>query len=34
MTQSEAEEDGCDGESGDEEQSEEGHDQVEVVKEP
>jgi hypothetical protein len=32
MTQSEAEEDGCDGESGDEEQSEEGHDEVEVVK--
>ena len=32
MTQSETEEDGCDGESGDEEQSEEGHDEVEVVK--
>jgi hypothetical protein len=32
MTQSEAEEDGCDGESGDEEQSEEGDDEVEVVK--
>jgi hypothetical protein len=32
MTQSEAEEDGSDGESGDEEQSEEGHDEVEVVK--
>jgi hypothetical protein len=32
MTQSEAEEDGCDGESGHEEQSEECHDEVEVVK--
>jgi hypothetical protein len=32
MTQSQVEEDGCDGESGDEEQSEEGHDEVEVVK--
>jgi hypothetical protein len=32
MTQSETKEDGCDGESGDEEQSEEGDDEVEVVK--
>jgi hypothetical protein len=32
MTQSETEEDGCDGESGDEEQSEEGDNEVEVVK--
>jgi hypothetical protein len=32
MTESETEEDGCDGGSGDEEQSEEGDDEVEVVK--